>query len=99
MYALYWVLIAAVIVVIERVLGFNRGGGPGFLYGLFVLATLLPSISITVRRLHDTGKSGWLALLWFIPVLGAIAVLVFCAMEGEVGENQYGFDPGETELI
>jgi len=59
-------------------------------YFLFGLAILVPSIAVGVRRLHDTDKTGWLMLLFLVPALGAIAVLVLCAMEGTPGANQYG---------
>lgn len=58
---------------------------------LFVwLALVLPSVSVAVRRLHDTGRSGWWVLLSIIPVLGSLALLVLCLEEGDAGENQYG---------
>ncbi|MDN4473857.1 DUF805 domain-containing protein [Demequina zhanjiangensis] len=56
------------------------------------LALLLPSLAVTVRRLHDTGRSGWWYLISFIP-FGGIVVLVFAALESESGTNQYGPDP------
>jgi uncharacterized membrane protein YhaH (DUF805 family) len=59
-------------------------------YVLYCLAILVPSVTVGIRRLHDTNKTGWLLLLCLIPALGAIVVLIFCAMEGTPGENQYG---------
>ncbi|MBU1107831.1 MAG: DUF805 domain-containing protein [Candidatus Riflebacteria bacterium] len=64
----------------------------GILGGLFALATLIPSITVGVRRLHDTGKSGWYLLLGFIPVLGWLAMLVFMLQESS-GANEYGSAP------
>jgi uncharacterized membrane protein YhaH (DUF805 family) len=49
----------------------------------FSLATLLPYIAVTTRRLHDTDRSGWLQLLGFIPVVGWILLIVWCAQEGK----------------
>jgi uncharacterized membrane protein YhaH (DUF805 family) len=46
-----------------------------------VLAVLIPGIAISVRRLHDTGKSGWFLLLSFIPFIGSVVLLVFFASE------------------
>ncbi|GAB5534948.1 MAG: DUF805 domain-containing protein [Rubricoccaceae bacterium] len=60
--------------------------------GLFGLAVILPSIGIAVRRLHDTGRSGWFILLGMIPLLGLI-VLYFMILEGDSGPNEYGPDP------
>ena len=59
---------------------------------LFNLAVLLPSLSVGSRRLHDMGKSGWLQLLWFIPVLGWIAMIYFLVQPSE-GPNSYGEGP------
>ena len=61
-------------------------------YMIFVLAVLIPSIAMTVRRLHDTNRSGAWYLLVFVP-FGQIVILVFTLMDGTVGENNYGADP------
>lgn len=58
--------------------------------GLFSLATLLPSLAVGARRLHDTNRSGWLQLLWIIPVIGWIIVIIFLVQEGNSADNQYG---------
>ena len=57
---------------------------------LATLALLVPSISVSVRRLHDTDRSGWWLLLGFIPVVGVIALIVFFCQRGTVGSNQFG---------
>ena len=57
------------------------------LYWIFALATLLPSIAVGARRLHDTDRSGWWQLLMFVPVIGVIALLVLWAQEGK--SNRY----------
>ena len=49
--------------------------------GLFSLATLVPSLAAGARRLHDTNRSGWLQLLWIVPVIGWIIVIVFLVQE------------------
>ncbi|KGK30348.1 MULTISPECIES: DUF805 domain-containing protein [Cellulophaga] len=67
---------------------------------LYILAIILPSIAITVRRLHDTNNSGWMFLVGFIPFVGAIWLLVLEVTEGTHGPNDYGEDPKEIrELI
>jgi uncharacterized membrane protein YhaH (DUF805 family) len=63
------------------------------LFGLIVLACLIPSIAVQVRRFHDQDKSGWLVLLNLIPSIGGLIVLVFMCLEGTRGPNQYGPDP------
>ena len=72
---------------------YDREAGLGLLTGIFLLATLLPSIAVGVRRLHDTGKSGWWWLISLIPFVGSIILLIMCAQPGEAGSNQYGPDP------
>ncbi len=62
----------------------------GPLYWIYSLAILLPSLAISVRRLHDTNKSGWFILLGLIPVVGAIVLLVFTVMDSDAGPNKYG---------
>jgi uncharacterized membrane protein YhaH (DUF805 family) len=64
-----------------------------FLYDLYLLATFLPSLAVTVRRLHDTGRSGWWWLIAFVPVIGAVVLIVFMCLEGTHGPNAYGPDP------
>ena len=59
----------------------------------FSLATLIPSLAAGTRRLHDTNKSGWFQLLWFIPILGWLAMIYFLIVQGDAGDNQYGPPP------
>jgi uncharacterized membrane protein YhaH (DUF805 family) len=63
------------------------------LYFIYVLAILLPSLAVGVRRLHDTGKSGWMLLLCLIPIVGGIIVLVFTVLDSNPGPNEYGPNP------
>lgn len=63
-----------------------------FLSFLYWLAVLIPSISITTRRLHDIGKTGWLQLILLIPLIGLIIMIILCIKESE-GDNQYGSKP------
>jgi uncharacterized membrane protein YhaH (DUF805 family) len=59
----------------------------------FSLATFLPSIAVGARRLHDTNKSGWLQLIWIIPILGWIAMIYLLVQPSDAAENQYGDVP------
>lgn len=63
------------------------------LYFIYVLATLLPALAVTVRRLHDTGRSGWWYLISLVPLVGGIILLVFLVSAGATGSNSYGEDP------
>lgn len=66
-----------------------------FLTGLYGLATLLPGLAVTVRRLHDTDRSGWWILIGLIPLVGTIILVVFSAQDSKPGSNQYGPNPKE----
>ncbi len=57
------------------------------------LGLILPGTAVAVRRLHDLGKSGWWLLLIFVPVIGAVVLLVWYCMKGTMGDNRFGSDP------
>lgn len=57
------------------------------------LGLMIPTLAVTTRRLHDTGRSGWWQLISLVPYVGGFVVLVFCILEGNPGPNQYGPDP------
>jgi uncharacterized membrane protein YhaH (DUF805 family) len=65
----------------------------GFLTYLVSLALLLPGLSVAVRRLHDTGKSGWWLLIGLIPLIGAIVLIVFFVMDTSPAGDTYGPSP------
>ncbi len=67
--------------------------GTGMLETLFSLGTLLPSITVAIRRLHDIGRTGWWLLLVFVPVVGWIVLLIFYVTRGNDGANDHGPDP------
>ena len=73
------------------------GEAPGtiatILFVIWYLAHLVPSLAVTVRRLHDTGKSGWLYLICLIPYIGGLILFIFTVIEGDNGDNEYGPDP------
>ncbi len=64
----------------------------GYIGNIFVLATFLPAWAVEVRRLHDTGRSGWWLLLWLIPMIGFIILLIWLIGKGDEGDNEYGPD-------
>jgi len=68
-------------------------GTGGMIQNLFALVSLVPSLAVTVRRLHDQDRSGWLLLLVLVPILGWFALFVFMCLEGTRGTNRYGPDP------
>ncbi|HEX8209800.1 MAG TPA: DUF805 domain-containing protein [Longimicrobium sp.] len=60
---------------------------------MYSLAAFIPGLSVTVRRLHDTGKSGWWMLINLIPLIGFIVFLVFMFQDSQMGDNEYGPNP------
>jgi uncharacterized membrane protein YhaH (DUF805 family) len=60
---------------------------------LYFFATLVPSLALGVRRLHDTDRSGWWILIVLIPLIGAIVLLVFLVLDSTPGDNSYGPNP------
>lgn len=87
MFVLFNIIISIVLLVIGLVLKFP------FLGLIYSLAILLPSLAVSVRRLHDTGKSGWWLFISLVPFVGGIILIIFNATEGTRGDNQYGPDP------
>ncbi len=59
----------------------------------YIVISIVPSLSCAVRRLHDTGRSGWWYFISLIPLIGGIALLVFFCMDSEPDRNQYGPNP------
>lgn len=68
------------------------------IYSLYGLAVLIPGLAVTVRRLHDLGKSGAFIFVAFIPIIGGIWLLVLTLTEGTNGENQYGPNPKDETI-
>jgi uncharacterized membrane protein YhaH (DUF805 family) len=89
----YFFLFMVVVNVVASVLDSAIFGDIPVLYLIATLAIIVPSIAVGVRRLHDTDRSGWWLLLGFIPVVGAIVLIVFFCQPGTVGLNQFGPDP------
>lgn len=87
----YWIAVIAVS-VIGSLLGYLFQKAPA-ISTIWTLATLLPNIAVTVRRLHDAGKSGWNYLWNLLPVVGQILLLVFCLKDSEPDENAWGKSP------
>ena len=93
-FGLFYLIFYAVAAVVDVMTGsFERTSGIGVCTAIVALALLIPSISVTVRRLHDTGRSGWWLLIGFIPLVGGIILLVFMCQDGEPGANRFGGNP------
>lgn len=65
----------------------------GIILAALYFIHLVPALAVTVRRLHDTGKSGWLYLLALIPYIGSLIIFIFTVIKGDRGDNKYGPDP------
>lgn len=96
MFALFNVLFTVAALILDKFMdtGFN-GSYIGWIYILYSLAIFIPSLAVTVRRLHDVGKSGWMYLIILIPIIGAIWLLVLMATDGQPGTNSWGPNPKE----
>jgi uncharacterized membrane protein YhaH (DUF805 family) len=66
------------------------------LYSIVVFGTLLPHVTVSVRRLHDVDRTGWWYLLGCVPVLGTIVLLIWFCTDGTHGPNRFGDDPKAT---
>ncbi|MBP2050592.1 uncharacterized membrane protein YhaH (DUF805 family) [Streptomyces griseochromogenes] len=87
MFFLFNVIISIVLAIIDAAMGSSVLGI------IYALATLLPGLGVTVRRLHDTDRSGWWILIALIPLIGTIILIVFLATEGKAEPNQHGPNP------
>ncbi|WP_378946517.1 DUF805 domain-containing protein [Mesorhizobium sp. ANAO-SY3R2] len=68
------------------------------LLGLFIAATVLPSIAVTVRRIHDLGLSGWFYLLILLPYFGGLIIFVFALIPSQAHENRWGPVPAGVKV-
>jgi uncharacterized membrane protein YhaH (DUF805 family) len=66
------------------------------LSGIYALGVLVPDITVSVRRLHDTSRCGWWLLLVLVPVIGPLVLLVFMVLDSQPGENAYGPNPKDA---
>jgi uncharacterized membrane protein YhaH (DUF805 family) len=84
----WWAFLAYFIV--NLILGLIPGTVGLIIKIIWWLATLLPVLGVSVRRLHDINKSGWYLLIGLIPLVGEIILIIWWAKEGDTAENQYG---------
>ena len=92
--------------IVGFLLGFVRifVGGPGFvviigvIIGVCGLFVLIPSIAISVSRLHDANRSGWWLLISLIPLVGSTVLLGFMAQDRQSNENQGGCNPEDAAV-
>lgn len=96
-FVLFSAIASVVLELLSQAVGFVTPDGTGGLTAIYYLGVLIPTLAVQVRRLHDIGKSGWWLLIIFIPLVGAIVLLVFFVKDSSPGDNEYGPNPkGET---
>jgi uncharacterized membrane protein YhaH (DUF805 family) len=94
MFSLFNLLIVLALLIVDSTLGLQIGDeGLGVLSVIYVFAVLVPSIAVSVRRLHDTDRSGWWLLITFVPLIGDIVLLIFFVLDGTPGGNRFGPNP------
>lgn len=90
-FILFSVIASIVLGFIDGFTGlYNETIEMGLLSGLYTLAVFIPSLAVSVRRLHDVDKSGWWLLMLLIPLLGALVLLYFMVIKGSEGDNRFG---------
>ena len=88
----YWTLFSVLASIAANIIDAVIGSAPIF-SGLVGLALLLPGLAVSVRRLHDTDRSGWWILIGLIPLIGFIVLIVFYVQDSEPTENRFGPSP------
>ncbi len=97
MFALFNIIFSIVAMILDNILGTTmENAAYGLFYILYGLAVLIPALAVSVRRLHDVGKSGWMILIALIPIIGGIWLLVLMVTDSNPGENKYGPNPKEV---
>jgi uncharacterized membrane protein YhaH (DUF805 family) len=93
MFILFTILFSIVLNIVDLVVSFQITEDLGLLSGLFSLVLIIPSLSVTVRRLHDIGKSGFWILIGLIPLIGWIVLFIFSVLDSEQATNKFGANP------
>jgi uncharacterized membrane protein YhaH (DUF805 family) len=91
-FILFYMIVEIVAQIIDRIIG------APILSLLAGLGLLLPNISVAVRRLHDTDRSGWWCFIPLVPVVGAILLIVWYCTPGTPGTNRFGTNPLAVRL-
>ena len=108
MFTLFMIIFGIVAMVADNILGtvFTIGEGSysvsmvyGWIYMIYNLALVLPALAVVVRRLHDTGKSGWFYFIILIPLVGSIWILILFCTDSNPGEDTYGPSPKASTVL
>lgn len=96
-FVLYGWLISIGVSIVDA-LTFGIGDdGMGLLGAIYSLVVFVPSLAVGVRRMHDTGRSGWTLLLGLIPIIGWVLIIVYSCQDSQPGGNKWGANPKEIE--
>jgi len=97
MFVLFNIIASMVLSFVDGLIGtVDPVTGFGALSGLYSLAVLIPSIAVSVRRLHDVGKNGAMLFIVFIPIVGGIWLLVLMVGDSMPGDNEFGANPKDV---
>lgn len=98
MFVLFNSIFGIAAMILDNVTGLAMGNlGYGAIYFIYGLAVFIPGLAVIVRRLHDVGKSGWMYLIFLIPLVGSIWLLVLLVTDSKPGENKWGPNPKEVD--
>ena len=89
--------LASLLDIVLNLQSIKQETGP--ISGLYSLLIIIPALAVTVRRLHDVGKSGWMFFIIFIPIVGFFWMLYLLTLEGDLRENEFGPDPKQEDLL
>jgi uncharacterized membrane protein YhaH (DUF805 family) len=93
MFVLFNIAIGFILRVVDDLSGISAHSDINVLSTLYGLAVLIPGIAVSVRRLHNTGRSAWWLLIGIVPIIGVIVLFVFMVQDSQPGTNRYGPNP------
>jgi uncharacterized membrane protein YhaH (DUF805 family) len=92
-WALFVFIVNIFFIILDTANFQSEPGEPGMLSIVVYLAFLLPSLAVSIRRLHDIDRSGWWYLMALVPIVGPILLLVWYCTKGTEGPNRFGINP------
>lgn len=96
-FTLFMVLALTVAKVVD--VGWGMPGGQGPVSGIVGILTLVPALAVSVRRLHDVGRSGWWGLLYLVPLIGVVVLLIWTIRRGDADDNRFGPAPPAPQTV
>lgn len=96
LFTLVYFIVLVVLTFLDGAFGTLTEDGIGLLGGIAILLHFVPTLSVTIRRLHDTGRSGWWILIAFVPLIGLIWLIVLACMPSQPVSNRFGDNPAAS---